>query len=219
MCISSQGQDLYSHQKLNTYIYWFSSESGYRRRRRRQRRMPQYNHNGDIANETIRALTPALLCVVWHRLPAAAVCDDDIVERRSTRTGRTTIWRSSIPASSSPTCMLISVLVSFSPTSFVPSVSKDTALNYVIYSSTRVYCSSRVLLNSDNISDTYMYSLITSHILPTTLVIQMGARKTREWTTSECSSSCFPLSRDQTSHRPVLQDRNVRADWTDSAES
>jgi len=23
----SQGQDLYSHQKLNMYIYWFSSES------------------------------------------------------------------------------------------------------------------------------------------------------------------------------------------------
>ena len=32
LCISSQGQDLYSHQKLNMYIYWFSSESGYRRR-------------------------------------------------------------------------------------------------------------------------------------------------------------------------------------------
>jgi len=30
LCISSHGQDLYSHQKLNTYIYWFSSESGYR---------------------------------------------------------------------------------------------------------------------------------------------------------------------------------------------
>jgi len=50
LCISSQGQDLYSHQKLNMYIYWFSSESGYRRRRRRrrrlrrQRRTPQYNH-------------------------------------------------------------------------------------------------------------------------------------------------------------------------------
>ena len=29
LCISSQGQDLYSHQKLNMYIYWFSSESGY----------------------------------------------------------------------------------------------------------------------------------------------------------------------------------------------
>jgi len=26
------------------YIYWFLSESGYRRRRRRQRRTPQYNH-------------------------------------------------------------------------------------------------------------------------------------------------------------------------------
>jgi len=25
LCISSQGQDLYSHQKLNMYIYWFSS--------------------------------------------------------------------------------------------------------------------------------------------------------------------------------------------------
>ena len=35
LCISIQGQDLYSHQKLNMYIYWFSSESGYRRRRRR----------------------------------------------------------------------------------------------------------------------------------------------------------------------------------------
>jgi len=39
--ISSQGQDLYSHQKLNLYIYWFSSESGYRRRRRRRRRQQQ----------------------------------------------------------------------------------------------------------------------------------------------------------------------------------
>jgi len=47
LCISSQGQDLYSHQKLNMYIYWFSSESSYRRRQRRrrwQRRTPQYNH-------------------------------------------------------------------------------------------------------------------------------------------------------------------------------
>jgi len=48
LCVSSQGQDLYSHQKLNMYIYGFSSESGYRRRRRRrrrrQRRTPQYNH-------------------------------------------------------------------------------------------------------------------------------------------------------------------------------
>jgi len=44
LCISSQGQDLYSHQKLNMYIYWFSSESSYRRwqRRRQQHRMPQY---------------------------------------------------------------------------------------------------------------------------------------------------------------------------------
>jgi len=33
LCISSQGQDLYSHQKLNIYIYWFFSESDYRRRR------------------------------------------------------------------------------------------------------------------------------------------------------------------------------------------
>jgi len=46
---SLQGQDLHSHQKLNLYIYWFSSESGYRRRRRRrrgqrQRRTPHYNH-------------------------------------------------------------------------------------------------------------------------------------------------------------------------------
>jgi len=36
----------YTHTKNNTYIYWFSSESGYRRRRRqqerrRQRRTPQ----------------------------------------------------------------------------------------------------------------------------------------------------------------------------------
>jgi len=29
LCISSHGQDLYSNQKLNMYIYWFSSESGY----------------------------------------------------------------------------------------------------------------------------------------------------------------------------------------------
>jgi len=36
LCISSQAQNLYSHQKWNMYIYWFSSESGYRRRRRRQ---------------------------------------------------------------------------------------------------------------------------------------------------------------------------------------
>jgi len=49
-CISSQSQDLYSYQKLNVCIYWFSSESGCRRRRRRrrrrqrQRRTPQYNH-------------------------------------------------------------------------------------------------------------------------------------------------------------------------------
>jgi len=44
LCVSSYGQDLYSHQTLNMYIYWFSSESGYRRRRRRQRRTPQHNH-------------------------------------------------------------------------------------------------------------------------------------------------------------------------------
>jgi len=49
LCISRQGQDLYSHQKLYMYIYWFSSESGYRRCRHRSRRwrwrqMPQYNH-------------------------------------------------------------------------------------------------------------------------------------------------------------------------------
>jgi len=48
LCIFSQGQDLYSHQKLNVYIYWFSFKSGYRRRRR-QRRTPQYNHQGDIS--------------------------------------------------------------------------------------------------------------------------------------------------------------------------
>jgi len=39
---------VYSHQKLHMYIYWFSSESGYRRRRRRQRQRqrwtPQYDH-------------------------------------------------------------------------------------------------------------------------------------------------------------------------------
>ena len=29
LCISSQGRDLYSHQKLNTYVYLFSSKSGY----------------------------------------------------------------------------------------------------------------------------------------------------------------------------------------------
>jgi len=46
LCISSQGQDLYSHRKLYMYIYWFSSESGYRRRGR-QRRTPQYK--GDIS--------------------------------------------------------------------------------------------------------------------------------------------------------------------------
>jgi len=37
-CISSQGQDLYPHQKLNMYIYWFPSESGYRRRRQHAER-------------------------------------------------------------------------------------------------------------------------------------------------------------------------------------
>jgi len=40
LCVSSQGQDLYSYQKLNMYIYWFSSESGYRRRRRRRATTP-----------------------------------------------------------------------------------------------------------------------------------------------------------------------------------
>jgi len=52
LCISSQGQDLYLHQKLNMYIYWFSSERGYRRRQRRRRQqhwMLQYNHYGDIS--------------------------------------------------------------------------------------------------------------------------------------------------------------------------
>jgi len=46
---SSQGQNLYSHQKLNMYIYWFSSESSYRRRWRWQCRTPQYNHYVDIS--------------------------------------------------------------------------------------------------------------------------------------------------------------------------
>jgi len=57
LCISSQGQDLYSHQKLN--MCWFSSESGYRRRR--QHWTPQYNHYGDwrhIANNTV------LVCIL-----------------------------------------------------------------------------------------------------------------------------------------------------------
>jgi len=46
LCISSRGQDLYSYQKLNMYIYWFLSESSYRRRLRRrwQRWMPQYKY-------------------------------------------------------------------------------------------------------------------------------------------------------------------------------
>ena len=47
LCVSSQGQELYSHEKWNMYIYWFSSESSYRRRwrrRRQQRRTPQYDH-------------------------------------------------------------------------------------------------------------------------------------------------------------------------------
>jgi len=48
LCISSRGQKLYSHQKLNMCIYWFSSESGYRRRRP-PRRTPRYNHYGDIS--------------------------------------------------------------------------------------------------------------------------------------------------------------------------
>jgi len=45
LCVSSQSQDLYSHQKLHMHIYWFSSESSYRCRWRcRQCRTPQYNH-------------------------------------------------------------------------------------------------------------------------------------------------------------------------------
>jgi len=51
----AKGQDLYSHQKLNMYIYWFSSKSGYRRQRR-QRRTPQYMSvqplGRHIANQT-----------------------------------------------------------------------------------------------------------------------------------------------------------------------
>jgi len=44
LCISSQDQDLYSHQKLNMHIYWFSSDSGNRcRPQRRQCQTPQYN--------------------------------------------------------------------------------------------------------------------------------------------------------------------------------
>jgi len=41
----------YTHtKKLIMHIYWFSSESGYRRWKRRwQRRMPQYNHLGNIS--------------------------------------------------------------------------------------------------------------------------------------------------------------------------
>jgi len=59
LCISSQGQDLYSHQKLNMHIYWFSSESDYRRRWRRLRRtldatvQPVGRH---IANEVFGVL-------------------------------------------------------------------------------------------------------------------------------------------------------------------
>jgi len=34
----------YIRQKLNMYIYWFSSESGYTRQRCRQCQTPQYNH-------------------------------------------------------------------------------------------------------------------------------------------------------------------------------
>ena len=48
LCISGQG--LYSHQKLNKNIYWFSSESGYRRRRRRQRQTPVQPLGRHIAN-------------------------------------------------------------------------------------------------------------------------------------------------------------------------
>jgi len=45
LCVSRYGEDLYSHQKLDMYIKWFSSESGYRHRRRwRQRRTPQYKY-------------------------------------------------------------------------------------------------------------------------------------------------------------------------------
>jgi len=59
LCISSHSQNLYSHQKLNMYICWFSSESGYRRRR--QCRTPQYNHYGDVSPITKRL--PLLLSV------------------------------------------------------------------------------------------------------------------------------------------------------------
>jgi len=41
------------------YIYWFSSDSGYRRRRRRrcrQCRMPQHNYYGDISPITRNAM-------------------------------------------------------------------------------------------------------------------------------------------------------------------
>jgi len=61
LCISSQGQVLYSHQKLDMYIYWFSSESGYSCRQR-QHWTQQYNHWGDISPMTCSTAFIDWLC-------------------------------------------------------------------------------------------------------------------------------------------------------------
>jgi len=63
LCISSQGQDLYSHQKLNMYIYRFSSESGYRRRRRRRRRRQAGQHS-TTTRATYRQLVAAAASLI-----------------------------------------------------------------------------------------------------------------------------------------------------------
>ena len=64
LCVSSHGQDLYSHQKLNMYICWFSSESG-NRRRRRQRRIPQsqYEYNHYRATDRLQRSRQTALCL------------------------------------------------------------------------------------------------------------------------------------------------------------
>jgi len=61
LCISSQGQVLYSRQKLDMYIYWFSSKSGYRCRRW-QDWTPQYKHWGDVSPMTCSPAFTDWLC-------------------------------------------------------------------------------------------------------------------------------------------------------------
>jgi len=99
LCVSSQGQDLYSHQKLSMYIYWFSSESGYRRRRR------QYNHYRQLCC-TLAAVTPILYTGYTLHVDSVkdCVCIGSVVCRQcrccSYLPGRTTrsAWRLPTPS-------------------------------------------------------------------------------------------------------------------------